>query len=62
VCASRLPLLDERTSLPTCSRCPLASVLSPIPLLRGGGDHPLIVADGYHRVCAGYGYPLHLDL
>jgi hypothetical protein len=33
--------------------------LSPVLLVRGqlGSDLPLIVADGYHRICASY----HLD-
>jgi hypothetical protein len=33
--------------------------LSPVLLVRGGlgGDRPLTVADGYHRICASY----HLD-
>ena len=32
--------------------------LSPVLLIRGGlGERPLIVADGYHRICASY----HLD-
>jgi hypothetical protein len=31
--------------------------LSPILLVRGRADQPLIVADGYHRICASY----HLD-
>ena len=30
------------------------AALSPIPLARGDGDDPLIVADGYHRVWASY--------
>ncbi len=28
--------------------------LSPILLLRGSDRGPLVVADGYHRVCASY--------
>jgi hypothetical protein len=31
--------------------------LSPVLLVRAGGGAPLIVADGYHRICASY----HLD-
>ena len=32
-------------------------LLSPVLLVRAGGADPLIVADGYHRICASY----HLD-
>ena len=28
--------------------------LSPILLLRGRNHHPLVIADGYHRICASY--------
>jgi hypothetical protein len=31
--------------------------LSPVLLVRAGGGAPLIVADGFHRICASY----HLD-
>ena len=33
--------------------------LSPVLLVRGDldADHPLVIADGYHRVCASY----HVD-
>ena len=31
--------------------------LSPVLLVRGRGGTPLVVADGYHRICASY----HLD-
>ena len=36
--------------------------LSPILLLRGDDDHPLIVADGYHRVCASYWIDENTDI
>lgn len=32
--------------------------LSPVLLVRGSlGDYPLVIADGFHRICASY----HLD-
>ena len=36
--------------------------LSPILLLRGDDAHPLIVADGYHRVCASYWIDENTDI
>ena len=36
--------------------------LSPILLLRGNDKHPLIVADGYHRVCASYWIDENTDI
>jgi len=36
--------------------------LSPILLLRGTGEHPLIIADGYHRVCASYWIDENTDI
>ncbi len=36
--------------------------LSLILLLRGTDDHPLIVADGYHRVCASYWIDENTDI
>lgn len=59
--AGRLPLLPEDD--PRVARDLKAVArgerLSPVLLVRGrGGDSvPLIVADGYHRICASY----HLD-
>jgi hypothetical protein len=38
------------------------TALSPILLLRGGEGHPLIVADGYHRVCASYWIDENTDI
>ena len=42
--------------------------LSPVLLVRGdlGADYPLVIADGYHRICASYhvdenaAHPCHL--
>jgi hypothetical protein len=36
--------------------------LSPILLLRGDDAHPLIMADGYHRVCASYWIDENTDI
>jgi len=36
--------------------------LSPILLLRGNEGHPLIVAAGYHRVCASYWIDENTDI
>jgi len=60
--ASRLPLLPEdnahvKSDLRKIKR---GQMLSPVLLVRGnalGGDRPLEIADGYHRVCASY----HVD-
>jgi hypothetical protein len=38
------------------------TALSPILLLRGGEEHPLIVADGYHRVCTSYWIDENTDI
>jgi len=54
--ASRLDLLGEDNKHVTADLRKAASgaALSPILLLRGDDAHPLIAADGYHRVCASY--------
>lgn len=54
--ASQLALLDEKNKQVAADLLKVSSgqSLSPILLLRGDDDHPLIVADGYHRVCASY--------
>jgi hypothetical protein len=36
--------------------------LSPILLLRGDEGGPLVVADGYHRVCASYWIDENTDI
>jgi hypothetical protein len=38
------------------------AALSPILLLRGDGMRPLVVADGYHRVCASYWIDENTDI
>ena len=54
--ASQLALLDEKNKhvASDLAKASSGKALSPILLLRGAGGHPLIVADGYHRVCASY--------
>ena len=38
------------------------AALSPILMLRGDDTHPLIIADGYHRVCASYWIDENTDI
>jgi hypothetical protein len=54
--ASQLALLgeDNKHVAADLAKVNAGEALSPILLLRGDGVHPLIVADGYHRVCASY--------
>jgi hypothetical protein len=56
--ASRLPLLprDDPHILADLKKIARGKRLSPVLLVRGDGarDLPLIVADGYHRICAAY--------
>ncbi len=54
--ASQLPLLaeDDKHVASDLGKVKSGSKLSPVLLVRG---QPLLVADGYHRVCASY----HLD-
>ena len=57
--ASQLALLDEKNKHVASDLAKVSSgkALSPILLVRGDDQHPLIIADGYHRVCASY----HVD-
>ena len=57
--ASRLALLPETDPVVKKDMKKVAGGerLSPILLVRGRAAQPLIVADGYHRICASY----HLD-
>jgi hypothetical protein len=59
--ASRLQLLpaDNPAVARDLDKVRRGQLLSPVLLLRGrlGGDVPLTIADGYHRVCASY----HID-
>jgi len=56
--ASRLPLLppDNFHVKKDLKKVKEGSLLSPVLLVRGdvGQDRPLIIADGYHRICASY--------
>ena len=62
--ASQLDLLGEDNKHVAADLRKAASgvALSPILLLRGGEEHPLIVADGYHRVCASYWIDENTDI
>lgn len=57
--ASGLPLLgrDDPEVTKDLTKVAGGSLLSPVLLVRPGVGRPLIVADGYHRICASY----HLD-
>lgn len=54
--ASQLALLgeDNKHVASDLRKAASGTALSPILLVRGDNDHPLIIADGYHRVCASY--------
>jgi hypothetical protein len=62
--ASQLALLDQDNKHVASDLAKAASgmALSPILLLRGTGEHPLIIADGYHRVCASYWLDENTDI
>ena len=62
--ASQLPLLDQKSKHVASDLLKVSSgeSLSPILLLRGDDGHPLIVADGYHRVCASYWIDENTDI
>jgi hypothetical protein len=62
--ASHLALLDEKNKHVAADLLKVSSgeSLSPILLLRGNDKHPLIVADGYHRVCASYWIDENTDI
>ena len=55
--ASQLPLLGEENK-----HVASGVALSPILLLRGDEAHPLVVADGYPRVCASYWLDENTDI
>jgi hypothetical protein len=54
--ASQLALLgeDNKHVAADLAKVKAGQALSPILLVRGSDGHPLIIADGYHRVCASY--------
>jgi hypothetical protein len=62
--ASQLDLLGEDNKHVAADLRKAASgvALSPILLLRGGEEHPLVIADGYHRVCASYWIDENTDI
>jgi hypothetical protein len=62
--ASQLALLDEKDKHVAADLLKVSSgqSLSPILLLHGNDKHPLIVADGYHRVCASYWIDENTDI
>ena len=56
--ASGLPLLDARNSHVQKDRKRIQSghALSPLLLIRDSANGKVIIADGYHRLCAVYSY------
>jgi hypothetical protein len=62
--ASQLALLgeDNKHVATDLKKAKAGTPLSPILLVRGDGEHPLIVADGYHRVCASYWIDENTDI
>jgi len=54
--SSRLPLLsaDDREVAKNFGRAASGRPLSPVLLVRSTSGRALIVADGYHRICASY--------
>ncbi len=62
--ASQLPLLgeDNKHVASDLRKATSGAALSPILMLRGTEAHPLIVADGYHRVCASYWIDENTDI
>ena len=62
--ASQLALLDEQNKhvASDLAKASSGKALSPILLIRGDDQHPLIVGDGYHRVCASYWIDENTDI
>ena len=62
--ASQLALLgqDNKHVAADLAKVSAGQALSPILLVRGTDQHPLIVADGYHRVCASYWVDENTDI
>ena len=62
--ASQLPLLgeDNKHVASDLRKAASGAALSPILLLRGDETHPLVVADGYHRICASYWIDENTDI
>lgn len=62
--ASQLALLDDKNKHVASDLLKVSSgqALSPILLIRGCDEHPLLIADGYHRVCASYWMDENTDI
>ena len=62
--ASQLALLDEQNKhvASDLAKASSGKALSPILLIRGDDQHPQIVGDGYHRVCASYWIDENTDI
>ena len=62
--ASQLALLDQDNKHVASDLQKVAhgGSLSPIMLIRGTDTHPLVIADGYHRVCASYWLDENTDI
>ncbi len=62
--ASQLAVLgeDNKHVAADLRKAASGAALSPILMLRGNRDHPLIIADGYHRVCAIYWIDENTDI
>jgi hypothetical protein len=62
--ASQLDLLDEKNKHVASDLAKVSDgkALSPILLLRGDDGRPLVIADGYHRVCASYWVDENTDI
>jgi hypothetical protein len=62
--ASQLALLgqDNKHVASDLAKVANGAALSPILLIRGTDQRPLIVADGYHRVCASYWLDENTDI
>ena len=56
--AARLPLLGKDNShvATDCDKIRAGEKLSPILLVRDSGNGKVIIADGYHRLCAVYSF------
>ncbi len=62
--SSQLDLLgqDNKHVASDLAKVSAGTALSPILLIRGVNRSPLIVADGYHRVCASYWVDENTDI
>ena len=62
--ASQLALLGEDNKHVSADlrKAVSGAALSPILMLRGDDTRPLIIADGYHRVCASYWIDENTDI